>query len=72
MEGGSLSEAVKKYHFDESHVAYVAREVLQGIRYLHSNNIVHRDLKSANVMMTTKGDIKISIILILTSSPLHS
>eukprot|EP01116_Phalansterium_solitarium_P003353 TRINITY_DN14171_c0_g1_i1.p1 TRINITY_DN14171_c0_g1~~TRINITY_DN14171_c0_g1_i1.p1 ORF type:complete len:613 (-),score=109.05 TRINITY_DN14171_c0_g1_i1:279-2117(-) len=59
MEGGSLSQAVKKYDFDESQIAYVAREVLNGISYLHSNQLVHRDLKSANIMMSTKGDVKL-------------
>lgn len=41
-------------------VAYVAREVLKGVDYLHSQNYVHRDLKSANVMMSIVGEIKIS------------
>jgi predicted Ser/Thr protein kinase len=59
MEGGSLSEACKKYPFEEGHIAHVAREVLNGISYLHSQNLVHRDLKSANIMMTTKGDVKL-------------
>eukprot|EP01119_Soliformovum_irregulare_P019522 TRINITY_DN619_c0_g1_i1.p1 TRINITY_DN619_c0_g1~~TRINITY_DN619_c0_g1_i1.p1 ORF type:complete len:554 (+),score=199.42 TRINITY_DN619_c0_g1_i1:14-1675(+) len=59
MEGGSLSEAVKTYSFEESHIAYVAQEMLNGIIYLHKNNLVHRDLKSANVMLTTRGDVKL-------------
>jgi len=59
MEGGSLSEAVRRYTFDEGHIAYVAREMLQGIAYLHKNNLVHRDLKSANIMMSTKGHVKL-------------
>jgi serine/threonine protein kinase len=59
MEGGSLSEACKKYPFEEGHIALVAREVLNGLSYLHSQNLVHRDMKSANIMMTTKGDVKL-------------
>ncbi len=73
MEGGSLSEAVKRYQFEERHVAYVAREVqefffhilqvLKAIDYLHSLDLVHRDLKSGNIMLSTKGDVKLSIYL---------
>lgn len=59
MEGGSLSEAAKRFDFDESHIAFIAREICQGISYLHENKLVHRDLKSGNVMLSIKGDIKI-------------
>ena len=75
LEGGTLDQAVKAFNFSEKQIAYVAREVgrfsevtlkffkiLNGIKYLHSENLVHRDLKSANVMMSIKGEIKISII----------
>jgi serine/threonine protein kinase len=59
MEGGTLSEAVKAYNFYESQIAYVAREILKGLEYLHSMNYGHRDLKSSNVMMTVQGQIKL-------------
>ncbi|EFA76297.1 protein serine/threonine kinase [Heterostelium album PN500] len=59
MEGGTLSEASYQYPFQESNIAYVAQEILLGIHYLHTNQFVHRDLKSQNIMMTTGGDIKI-------------
>jgi len=59
MEGGSLSEAVKKFAFNEDHISYIAREMLKGIQYLHRNNLVHRDLKSGNVMLTTRGELKL-------------
>ncbi|EGC39115.1 hypothetical protein DICPUDRAFT_148117 [Dictyostelium purpureum] len=59
MEGGTLAEASSQYPFQESNIAYVAREVLQGLAYLHSIQLVHRDLKSQNIMMTTSGEIKL-------------
>ncbi|GAM23138.1 hypothetical protein SAMD00019534_063130 [Acytostelium subglobosum LB1] len=59
MEGGTLSEASYQYPFQETNIAYVAQEILLGILYLHTNQMVHRDLKSQNIMMTTTGDIKI-------------
>eukprot|EP01102_Stenamoeba_stenopodia_P014999 TRINITY_DN5067_c0_g1_i2.p1 TRINITY_DN5067_c0_g1~~TRINITY_DN5067_c0_g1_i2.p1 ORF type:complete len:1016 (+),score=241.57 TRINITY_DN5067_c0_g1_i2:129-3176(+) len=59
MEGGSLQEAVNLCKFKENQIAYVAKEMLKGIKYLHTNNLAHRDLKSANVMMSVEGDVKL-------------
>jgi len=59
MQGGTLMEAAQKHPFEEKDVAYVAREMLKGLDYLHSMSYAHRDLKSANVMMSVEGDIKL-------------
>jgi len=59
LEGGTLEQAVKAYNFAENQIAYVAREVLRALAFLHSENLVHRDLKSGNIMLSTQGEIKI-------------
>ncbi|EFA86685.1 putative protein serine/threonine kinase [Heterostelium album PN500] len=59
MQGGTLTEACSNHSFNESCIAYVARGMLEGLKYLHSNNLVHRDIKSGNIMMTIEGKIKI-------------
>jgi len=59
MEGGSLRDAVKSHKFTEKHIAYVAREILQALKYLHSLGYAHRDLKTSNVMLTVHGAIKL-------------
>ena len=59
MEGGTLTEAVRSSRFLEPEVAYVAQQVFSGISFMHSNLVIHRDLKSANVMMTVKAEIKL-------------
>eukprot|EP01087_Luapelamoeba_hula_P024401 TRINITY_DN9278_c0_g1_i4.p1 TRINITY_DN9278_c0_g1~~TRINITY_DN9278_c0_g1_i4.p1 ORF type:complete len:574 (-),score=59.51 TRINITY_DN9278_c0_g1_i4:62-1783(-) len=59
MEGGTLSEAVKGYNFKEQHIAFVARSLLSALLYLHQNAMAHRDLKSANIMMSIKGQVKL-------------
>lgn len=63
MEGGTLSQAAKAYKFGEEHVAFVARETLKGLQYLHEKNWAHRDLKSHNIMMSIEGEIKLSMFL---------
>lgn len=72
LEGGTLDRALRSYNFNEKQIAYVAREVLifdhqliifqilKGLEYLHSENLVHRDLKTANIMLSITGDVKIS------------
>jgi serine/threonine protein kinase len=61
MRGGSLKNAstAEDQPFDESEIAYVAREMLAGIRYLHSNQIAHRDLKNQNIMLSVEGGVKL-------------
>ncbi|KAL6072994.1 serine/threonine-protein kinase BLUS1 isoform X3 [Balamuthia mandrillaris] len=59
MEGGTLTEAVRNHSFSEIQVAYVARELLKALAWLHDHKLLHRDLKSSNIMMTIKGNIKL-------------
>ena len=40
-------------------IAYVLRETLEAIKHLHVNNIVHRDIKGQNILITDKGAIKL-------------
>merc|ERR1719397_259582 len=46
--------------FSESQVKCIMAQVFRGLRYLHSNFIVHRDLKVSNLLMTDKGCVKIA------------
>ena len=42
-------------------------QILQAIEYMHSNGLVHRDIKSENVMVGANGDIKISTTSFMAS-----
>eukprot|EP01099_Mayorella_cantabrigiensis_P005390 TRINITY_DN430_c0_g1_i2.p1 TRINITY_DN430_c0_g1~~TRINITY_DN430_c0_g1_i2.p1 ORF type:complete len:382 (-),score=92.76 TRINITY_DN430_c0_g1_i2:16-1161(-) len=68
LEGGTLTEAVKLFTFEESQIAYVAREMLKALDFLHEKQLIHRDLKSANVMMSVTGEIKIIDFGLLSES----
>ncbi|XP_049596657.1 mitogen-activated protein kinase kinase kinase kinase 5 isoform X2 [Syngnathus scovelli] len=59
--GGSLQDI---YHvtgpLSEVQIAYVCRETLQGLGYLHTKGKMHRDIKGANILLTNDGDVKLA------------
>ncbi|XP_062863548.1 mitogen-activated protein kinase kinase kinase kinase 3 isoform X2 [Trichomycterus rosablanca] len=59
--GGSLQDI---YHVTgpllESQIAYVSRETLQGLYYLHNKSKMHRDIKGANILLTDNGYVKLA------------
>eukprot|EP00005_Dracoamoeba_jomungandri_P009690 CAMPEP_0174269130 /NCGR_PEP_ID=MMETSP0439-20130205/39987_1 /TAXON_ID=0 /ORGANISM="Stereomyxa ramosa, Strain Chinc5" /LENGTH=436 /DNA_ID=CAMNT_0015357733 /DNA_START=653 /DNA_END=1963 /DNA_ORIENTATION=- len=59
LKGGTLGEVARHCPLHETHIAYIAKGLLSGIEYLHSIEMVHRDLKSANVMLSLEADVKL-------------
>ncbi|XP_078674942.1 mitogen-activated protein kinase kinase kinase kinase 3-like isoform X9 [Branchiostoma floridae x Branchiostoma belcheri] len=59
--GGSMQDI---YHITgplkETQIAYVCRETLQGLAYLHSRGKMHRDIKGANILLTDEGNVKLA------------
>lgn len=55
MPGGSLYDYVHKNHnvLELSQLLKFAIDVCKGMEYLHQSNIIHRDLKTANLLMDT-------------------
>ncbi|KAL4800975.1 kinase-like domain-containing protein [Aspergillus venezuelensis] len=61
VPGGSIATMLKQYNtFQEPLIKNFVRQILAGLSYLHSKDIIHRDIKGANVLVDNKGGIKIS------------
>lgn len=60
MEGGSLTDVVTFNMMSEGQIASVCREVLMGLQHLHSKGVIHRDIKSDNILLSMTGEIKLS------------
>ncbi len=53
---GSLLKHLSKFGpFPEASIRNYTRQVLEGVQYLHENHILHRDIKSANILVNSRG-----------------
>ncbi|GAA5880392.1 hypothetical protein JCM16303_003925 [Sporobolomyces ruberrimus] len=61
VPGGSVAALLSNYGaFEEALVSKFVRQILTGLDYLHEREIIHRDIKGANILVDNKGNIKIS------------
>ena len=62
IDGKTLTEIKLEYpnkQIPEEEVKEYAIKIAEGLTYAHSNNVIHKDIKPQNVMVTTKGEVKI-------------
>lgn len=61
MDSGTLETLLRSHgNFSEAKIAHVARQVLNGLSYLHSHKIIHRDIKPANLLVHRRMEVKIA------------
>ena len=61
VPGGSVVALLQSYGaFEEALVQNFVRQILRGLSFLHARDIVHRDIKGANILVDNKGGVKIS------------
>ncbi|TVY28602.1 Serine/threonine-protein kinase [Lachnellula hyalina] len=61
MEGGALTDVIDNNPtITEDQIATICLETCQGLEHLHQQSIIHRDIKSDNVLLDARGNVKIT------------
>ncbi|ORX34348.1 kinase-like domain-containing protein [Kockovaella imperatae] len=60
MEGGALTDVIENNKMEERQISAICLETCRGLQHLHSRSIIHRDIKSDNILMNTQGEVKIT------------
>ncbi|KAH9508616.1 RNA polymerase II elongation factor [Bulinus truncatus] len=65
MKEGSLEEFIKQTYakkktIDELYAGRIIQQVIKAVDYLHENNHFHRDIKSANILMSDEHNVKLA------------
>nr|GMD24505.1 mitogen-activated protein kinase kinase kinase 1-like [Ipomoea batatas] len=56
----SLWSLYQTYHLRDSQVSAYTRQILLGLKYLHDRDVVHSDIKCANVLVDAAGSVKLA------------
>ncbi|KAG0323788.1 signal transducing kinase of the PAK [Dissophora globulifera] len=60
MEAGTLTDVIAPFLIGDAQVASICKMTLSALKFLHENMIIHRDLKSDNVLISPNGNIKLT------------
>ncbi|XP_056613116.1 serine/threonine-protein kinase PAK 4 [Triplophysa dalaica] len=60
LEGGALTDIVTHTRMNEEQIAAVCLSVLKALSVLHSQGVIHRDIKSDSILLTHDGRVKLS------------
>ncbi|XP_016160843.1 PREDICTED: serine/threonine-protein kinase CST20-like [Ficedula albicollis] len=73
MDGGTLSDVISQTYLSEDEMAAVSRQCLHGLDFLHINHVIHRNVKSCNILLRTDGSVKLADFdLFAQLTPEHS
>ena len=62
MDGGALTQMIEELGgaYNENFCKFVCWKVLKGLQFLHDRNILHRDIKSDNILVSKSGEVKLA------------
>ncbi|PCH42914.1 Pkinase-domain-containing protein [Wolfiporia cocos MD-104 SS10] len=60
MEGGALTDVIENNTLEEDQISSICLETCKGLGHLHNQSIIHRDIKSDNVLLDAQGHVKIT------------
>nr|XP_012228924.1 PREDICTED: neither inactivation nor afterpotential protein C isoform X1 [Linepithema humile]XP_012228934.1 PREDICTED: neither inactivation nor afterpotential protein C isoform X1 [Linepithema humile] len=63
-EGGTVMDLVhgmiaNNKRMREEHIAFILREVIKALIHLHEHNVIHRDIRGNNIVLTKEGEVKL-------------
>jgi len=64
MDGGCLTDVLEQYpsgvQLSEQQIAHVCLQTLKSLAYIHACHRIHRDIKSDNILLNSKGEVKVA------------
>lgn len=70
--GGSMRTLIKPGPLEDKHLSIILRELLVAVSYIHSKGIIHRDIKAANVLITSEGFVRLCDFGVAADTSLNS
>lgn len=67
LEGGALTDIVTHARMDEEQIATVCRQCLKALAYLHSQGVIHRDIKSDSILLAADGRVRSYFYILINS-----
>ena len=59
LDFGALADLINAVELTEKEISTIAKECMIAVDFLHSNKIIHRDIKSDNILLSLGGKIKL-------------
>ncbi|OHT14852.1 Serine/threonine-protein kinase pakC [Tritrichomonas foetus] len=60
VNGGTLTDILTTCCMTELHIAFFVKNILLALQQIHQNNLIHRDIKSDNILVSKNGEVKIA------------
>ncbi|NWY14403.1 PAK3 kinase, partial [Aphelocoma coerulescens] len=60
VDGSTLTSVLTRISMEERMIAAISRECLKALDFLHSKNVIHRDVKSDNILLGMDGSVKLT------------
>mmetsp|Transcript_36029 Transcript_36029/g.32403 ORF Transcript_36029/g.32403 Transcript_36029/m.32403 type:complete len:123 (+) Transcript_36029:1763-2131(+) len=61
MSGGNIPDILSKFGaLNQKTIRRYAKQILEGLDYLHTNKVIHKDIKGSNILVDADGTVKLA------------